>query len=192
MEMLDARSGLPPDLELKRSAWDRQPCESRKAFDAFVIYRDLPDNRRLQVVADELHCSGANIRRWSSRWSWFSRAQEWDIFQDQAVQEAQVRERRRMAERHAHTAVLLQDIAMEEAAKLRQRLENGVLDEKSGKIVDFTLSAGEIARLYEIGTLAERRARGENDEEQVAKIEVIFARKQPVTAEDEPPLLVPD
>ena len=108
------------------------------------------------------------------------------------MQEAPVRERRRMAERHAKTAVLLQDIAMEEAAKLRQRLEGGVLDEKSGKVVNFALSAGEIAKLYEIGTLAERRARGENDEEQIAKIEVIFSRKQPVIAEDEPPFLVQD
>ncbi len=187
MEILKARNGLLHDPEPKRRVWDRQPNESGKAFNAFIIYRELMGDRRLQLVADRLRCSGANVRRWSSRWSWSSRAHDWDIFQDQIVQEAQVHERRRMAERHAKTAVLLQDIAVEEAAKLRQRLENGVFDEKSGKIVSFTLSAGEIAKLFEIGTLAERRARGENDEEQIAKIEVIFARRQPVIVEDEPP-----
>jgi len=75
-----------------------------------------------------------------------------------------------MAKRQARGAVILQDIAVPEANKLRQRLENPVLDEKTGKLVECNLTANEIARLYEIGTVAERRARGEGDEDRLRRM----------------------
>src|SRR5579864_3240087 len=103
---------LDPELQVR--SWDRQPKESRKAFDAFVIYRHLPDNRGLQLVANQLHCSGANVRRWAARWNWNARARDWDIYQDQLTQEATVRERRRMAERHARCGAEMLEFALHE------------------------------------------------------------------------------
>lgn len=41
MRILGTGDGLLKGPEPKRSVWDRQPCESRKALDAFVIYRDV-------------------------------------------------------------------------------------------------------------------------------------------------------
>src|SRR6266513_221186 len=93
MELVNMNSALQTDSELQVKTWDRQPKESRRAFEAFTVYRNLPGNRRLQLVADQLHCSGANIRRWSSRWDWYDRVRQWDIHVDQLTQEAEIRDR---------------------------------------------------------------------------------------------------
>jgi hypothetical protein len=128
----------------------------------------------------------------SRRWNWYTRAREWDIHQDQIAQEAQVRERRRMAERQARMGVMFQAIAEMEMAKLRQKLEKGVIianDQGQTKVVDYNLKPYEIARLAEVGSLLERQARGEKDDEQVAKIEVVIMprRPRPQASQDEEP-----
>jgi hypothetical protein len=90
-----------------QNPWDRQPQESHKAFAAFTLYRDLAPDRTLQKVAEELRCSGANVRRWALRWNWRYREREWDIFQDQRAQELQIRERMRMVQRQAQTGMTM-------------------------------------------------------------------------------------
>jgi hypothetical protein len=170
------------DPELTARAWDRQPHESSKAFDAFTKYRDAAAGRKLQNVAEELHCSGANVRRWAARWNWYARAREWDIHLNQDLQATQIRERKRMAERQAQDGVLLQNIALLEANKLRNRLENGVLDPRDpeGKrMIKHQLTVNEIAKLYDVGMRAERSARGDPDEDQVARVEFIIETCEP-------------
>jgi hypothetical protein len=155
-----------------QNPWDRQPQESHKAFAAFTLYRDLAGDRTLQKVAEELRCSGANVRRWALRWNWRYREREWDIYQDQKAQEAQIRERMRMAQRQAQTAVSMQNIAATEMEKLRRSLETG----ENGK--NHRLSPSEIARFMEIGSRIERSARGEPSADSVAKIELIFGNAE--------------
>jgi hypothetical protein len=155
-----------------QSAWDRQPQESHRAFAAFTIYRDLAGDRTYQEVAQKLHCSGANVRRWAAKWNWYSRAYEWDKYQDQKAQEAQIRERMRMAERQAQTGMTMQSIAAAEMERLRSSLETT----EPGK--RRRLSASEIAKFMEIGSRIERGARGEPGADSVAKIEVIFGNSE--------------
>lgn len=155
-----------------KSAWDRQPQESHKAFAAFIIYRNLAGDRTYQEVAQMLRCSGSNIRRWAAKWAWNFRAREWDIYQDQKAQEAQIRERVRMAERQAQTGMTMQSIAAAEMGRLRSSLEAS----EPGKRRE--LSASEIAKFMEIGSKIERSARGEPGADSVAKIEVIFGNSE--------------
>ena len=44
--------------------WDRQPGETRQAFEAFRIYRDQLSERSTVKVAKELGKSTALIHRW--------------------------------------------------------------------------------------------------------------------------------
>jgi hypothetical protein len=90
-----------------RQPWDRRPDESKRAFDAFVLYRDSPD-RRLANVAKALvpPCSTANIGRWVSRHQWQSRASDWDCYVDEQDRSEIARQRvsgrkRRLAIAHA-------------------------------------------------------------------------------------------
>jgi len=155
-----------------QNPWDRQPQESHKAFAAFTVYRDLAGDRTYQEVAQKLHCSGANVRRWAAKWNWYSRAYEWDKYRDEKAQEAQIRERMHMAERQAQTGMTMQSIAAAEMERLRSSLETT----EPGK--RRRLSASEIAKFMEIGSRIERSARGEPGADSVAKIEVIFGNSE--------------
>ena len=54
--------------------WEKQPKESRQAFQAFQMYRDLGYARSQAKVAAALGKSEDLIARWSSRWRWVERA----------------------------------------------------------------------------------------------------------------------
>ncbi len=174
MRSTEIQYKLHADPELQAKEWDRQPRESAKAFQGFSLYRNLAEKRTYQQVAEQLHCNGSNIRRWATKWNWYERAREWDIHQDRIAQEVQVGERRKMAERQASIGMQFQSVAAMELGKLRQKLENGVLDEKTGKTIEFSLSAREIAKLAEMGSELERRSRGENEEDPGRTYQIIF------------------
>ena len=170
MQRLAAPEGQCDDPELKRGQWDRRPGESHKAFAAFTKYRDLAEKRTYQQVAEELHCNGSNVRRWARLWNWYARAHEWDVRRDQAAQEAQIRERRRMAERQARTGMEMQDLAAQGLRELLSRLD---------RKAPLNLSPRDIARLMEVGAKLERTARGEEAEDRPTTIEANFFKDEP-------------
>ena len=145
-------SGTGEEAELNRRLWDRQPVESSKAFGAFVIYRDAGSERTLQKVAQQLRCSGANVRRWATKWFWANRAAEWDIEQDRLRQKTIEREVAKMAERQAKLGVEMQDIGVQALEDLKRRIQSSTPPR---------LKLAEIAKLIEAGAQLERRARGE-------------------------------
>src|ERR1035441_3238113 len=63
--------------------WARRKTETKRAFDAFCIFRDSAD-RKLATVAKALNCSVANIARWSSMHNWQGRALDYDNSIDEA------------------------------------------------------------------------------------------------------------
>src|SRR5438445_12186926 len=78
---------LRPDPEFQLQPWDRQHGESRKAFEAFVIYRDLPGTRSSLAVAQKLACRRQTTQKWSASNDWYNRAPAWDQHQDQIARE---------------------------------------------------------------------------------------------------------
>jgi hypothetical protein len=90
----------------------RQPEETPKAFDAFVLYRQMPASERsLEKVGQKLGKSTALIERWSAKYKWVSRVAVWDEEQDRIREEARATEIRKImqsgfAQEHERVAAL--------------------------------------------------------------------------------------
>ena len=61
-----------------RLPWERVPYESRQAYEAFCGYRDMGSSRSIAKVAQQLGKTTTLLNRWSSRWNWVLRAQQYD------------------------------------------------------------------------------------------------------------------
>jgi len=95
------------ELAAPQHYWNRRPSESKRAFDAFCIFRDSTD-RKLKTVAQELKppCSVANVGRWSVRHNWAQRSADYDCYIDDQDRAEIARQRvsgrkRRLAIAHA-------------------------------------------------------------------------------------------
>jgi hypothetical protein len=127
---------------LHEPIYERQPSETRQAYAAFSLYRDLPPNARSVERAYDLHRASpgtaqnpgrspvlasdtrARTRRapgtwsnWCVNWRWVDRAQEWDRHLDHLSREA--------AEEQARLEGVR--IAQAQAAQRERELEFGQL-----------------------------------------------------------------
>jgi hypothetical protein len=85
----------------QQHAWQQLPRETDKAYEAFVVYRNLePRERSLSRVSSELAKSVPLIKRWSSQWEWVERARDWDNYQEMRRLEKRIEEKQQMDERH--------------------------------------------------------------------------------------------
>lgn len=84
--------------------WERQDKETPKQFEAFVVYRDMGEERSLQKVANQLAKSRQLLTRWSSANNWVERCTEWDREQDRISRQEQIKSIKKMRERHAKLA----------------------------------------------------------------------------------------
>jgi hypothetical protein len=149
-------------VEKEVQSWESQKFETRKAFQAFVIYRDMGINRSYRKVANQLGKSQTLIHRWAKRWEWQKRITDFeDYMADQSVK-SQLEQIREMNERHILGAQLMY-------GKGVQKLSN---------INPLNLSHEEARRLVETSIKVERLARGiatENVQESVSgETRVIF------------------
>lgn len=124
--------------------WERQKGESKQAYEAFAVYRDLGAERSQVKASQQLGKSRQLISRWSSQHNWVSRIDEYEREQNRLRRLANEKAIRDMNERQAKTAVNMQ-------AKMLQVLSKMDLD---------GLKPNEIARVMEIGLKYERIARG--------------------------------
>lgn len=98
--------------------WERQSGESEKAFEAFVIFRDLGEKRTFTAVAEELQKSYTLIRRWKERWGWEERARAYDNDLEREARAKAVKERKDMTTRHIGIAIQLQRKALDALKRL--------------------------------------------------------------------------
>ena len=139
-----------------KQAWDRQPGESSKAYAHFCRYRDMGMSRSLRALENVDGCTSGyrQLGRWSSRWDWVERCQEYDDhlqYQDRLRQE---KERRDMVSRHAKIAVLGQNLVVKGIEKLVADIEQGKRE----------LTASDASRLLDVAVKIERLSRGEPTE----------------------------
>lgn len=141
-------------VELTDPLWERQHGETRQAFEAFVIYRDIPteyalqkpDNRRLisptrsyDVVAKRLGKSNTLIERWGRRWHWVYRVAAFDreIEREQARQSKETRVK--ALARQRTIAISMQTVAGHRVSALlasirkTQELETAVAQEVASR-----------------------------------------------------------
>lgn len=80
-------------------AWERQPGETDKAFEAWVCYRDKnPQDRSYRTVAATLKKSETLIARWAGINHWQDRISAWQDFLDEKAVEARVEAIKQMHE----------------------------------------------------------------------------------------------
>lgn len=133
------------EKEKENQAWDRQPDETTKAFEAFAIYRDMGNDRSIAKVAEQLGKSEALLQRWSSKYEWVKRVAEWD---DEVARQT-ARE-------------LMRDIARTRARQRKQAMQmqlKGAELLQAIKVGDAKLS--EIVSLLKLGMEQERICLGD-------------------------------
>lgn len=128
--------------------WERQEYDTKKSFEAFCIYRDMGEERSIRKVAAQLSKSETLIARWSGNFNWVERCAAWDAEVDRQASLENLRNIRKMRERHAKLAVQAQD-------KVSEALE--AMDIYGARV-------GDLARLLAEATKLERISRGDSGE----------------------------
>lgn len=166
--MTTIRTQPSDDDEVMPELWERQPNESEEAWEAFVLYRELGDDRSLAKVCSVLGKSDTMLDRWSSRHRWTDRVQAWDRQLDRAVSAAAAsavaKATAGMAERHGTQAQLTLEAVL---APIRVAVKR--LREDPRFVGDLTLMApgdlmdlvAKMAKYVPTLIMAERIARGQ-------------------------------
>ncbi|MGW1286370.1 hypothetical protein ACWDBD_48750 [Streptomyces sp. NPDC001118] len=128
-------------------SWERQDGESRQAFEAFAVYRDLGPARSVTKVARELGRSRTLLGRWSRQYAWVMRSVAYEREQDRLflAEQTQGQAQREIARRHAKLAQAVQSKAVARLQPLDPR----------------ELSPSELLRYIQVAAEIERRAVGE-------------------------------
>jgi hypothetical protein len=170
--------------ESERNSWDQVPEESSKAFHAFTLFRDLGWDRSVKKVIEKSKKHPALIYRWSVKYRWRERAQEWDAFQDQLGQAQSVRTRMEMNKVTLTIAQTMQTKAMDGYLALEtvRKVKDAITGEEK---LQLAIKPAELLRILESSHKLSKDVLGKSDEDQVAKIEVIFGSTED---EEEPPL----
>lgn len=160
--------------------WDKQPGETTKAFQAFMVYREMEpygENQRTLAKVSEVigHKSDRGVRGWSAKYNWVMRAAALDEHRGKkimAVKEATTEEFvKALTQRRSLQLLVLDKIVEKKLQKLDERLAQ---DEtvKSIEIANLTTAIEKIdnlaRRLAGLPTnFTSTRAKEEPDEEQV-------------------------
>lgn len=138
----------------EREPWARQPGETRRAFAAFCIYRDLGPRKRSHGQAAKRYYEGkarvylGQIALWSSRYNWVERCRQYDEFVDEQRRQKALDAILEMADRQAREGTALQTLG---ARILSSLLARG--NEITGNVLD-------VVRALRTGAEIERLARG--------------------------------
>ena len=131
--------------------WERQEKETPKQFEAFVLYRNMGEDRSLSAVAKKLGKRRQLLGRWSAANKWVERCVAWDNEQDRLLQIEQFKDIKKMRKKHADVASAMIALASKGIANM--------LDEN--KKLKEDLNPHEIAKLVEVGAKLERLSRGD-------------------------------
>ncbi len=127
--------------------WEMQPGETPKQFEAFVAYRDM-ENRSLREVSAILHKSVTLLGRWSSSNNWVERVAAWDDEKDRIARQEQIKDIKKMRDRHAKGAQAMFTKALQGLKELKPE----------------ELSARDIVSMFAESVKAERLSRGDTSE----------------------------
>jgi len=140
----------------EKQEWDRLTGEPSKAYHHFCLYRDTGVSRSLRKMGKDGECGAklGQLERWSSKWRWVERCQQYDDYAERQLRVQQEKERLDMHKRHAKMGMLAQTLAVRKLEKVVNKIEQ---DQEN-------LSPTDAARILDIGVKVERQARGESTE----------------------------
>lgn len=138
--------------QLPRRMWDQRPDETGKAWEAFVLYREMGQvGRGISAVANLLGKQYLVIKRWRDKYDWNIRVAAYDKMLDEHTEKARVEEAKLMGVRHAKLAMGMTEIAQKRVSQIAGSEE-----------LISSLTVADVARLAKDGTQIEREARGED------------------------------
>jgi len=109
--------------------WDRQVEESEKAYEAFVIYRDLGKDRGVQIVATELSKSRSLITRWARDHNWHERIAEFDSYVSSELDKQYITKAKEVYKEHLELLEKSRKSLMAVITTLSNKLETDGLEE---------------------------------------------------------------
>lgn len=134
--------------------WERQPEEPEKAWEAFVIYKEMED-RKVVGVAKMLGKAGPTLHFWSSKYRWRERIVAFEREKEKIKDNAEFDEIKKMHRRHIRLAMKLQDLTGNELKKLI----------KESNRTDHAMTGPKaISQILERAVRVERLSRGESTE----------------------------
>jgi len=146
-----------------RRLFERQPDEPQKAWQAFLLYREIGWDRTIQKAADlyrernglkgKSRTAARNLEDWAAKWGWTVRAAEWDRELDKHRRALALKEIEKMHERHANLGKMLQSLGAIELKKFLKDAEK--------KVAAGTISIADVYKAIETGAKLERSSRGE-------------------------------
>ncbi len=139
---------------------ERRAGESAPAFEAFALYRDLGPSRSINLVGRELSKSASLIGRWSAKWRWIERVDEWDRHQDERRRAAESAAVDEMSHRHADAVQVQIEALVAPATALLRRLEEDPASLSALDTKDLALLVSKSARPLSQLLEAERKALG--------------------------------
>ena len=144
--------------------WERQPGERPRAWKAFVIYRDMGDERGVTKVRDVAGgvYKHSTLLEWAEKYRWVERARAWDNYVDRRRQAAFLKEQEEMARRQIKTGRTLQDVGL---AYVEEQLTDA--DKRKEQ-----MSATSALRFIDTGVALERKGMGVDDEQKQADLNV--------------------
>lgn len=127
---MDFSGILDPD-EYEGKPWSRQSYDTRKSFEAFCIYCDMPaDERSLRKLAEETGRSGtAWLENWSSEHNWQERVAAYDAYRKKKARERREEEYEEQLSDFMEREMMLQEASLEAAVRL--------LDQINAKLEEF-------------------------------------------------------
>jgi hypothetical protein len=150
---------LAPDLE----TWERQPKEPDKAWEAFVLYRDMGGRRSYEKVRQQLGKPSGYVRQievWGVKWRWVERVYHHDLATDRAELERMTEQRAGMKLKHVRIADRIEDA-------VEARLTGGEITLEDGTVVNVDAldpnrwGVGSIVMLLELAHKMKLLAHGE-------------------------------
>ena len=131
--------------------------ESSQALEAFAIYRDMGVGRTTQATAKDLSKSHGLIKGWCTLHAWVRRCRSHDLEVDRRRKIGDLRAIEEMRIRHTKRALLIQEIADLELAKMKKAAAKK-------KAKRTTIDDKTVLKMSEDGAKLERLSRGEPSE----------------------------
>ena len=142
---------------MRARLWEKRKTETMRAFDAFVLYRDMGPRRTLLLVSKEIKKHPRQCEQWSAKHAWIKRAEAWDGEQDRVGRLAELKEIEKMRKRQTQLALSMQNLG---ALNLKKLLIQAEKAKKNGDPLDPDI----VIKLIKEGAALERLNRGEPNE----------------------------
>jgi len=105
--------------------WDRQHNETSKAYQAFVVFREMGLERGCEKVAKELRKSGTLIWRWSNKYNWKQRITEYDSHVSSELDKQYITKAKEVNKEHLELLEKSRKSLAIVIVTLNKKLENG-------------------------------------------------------------------